>query len=128
MTKLLWEAVEDHNQSRDANGKSGYIQYELGVTCVGLSPSKKRENHISVIVKSNQSEEEKTVDGKLIVGADGIRSRVRECLKEGKNNCSFDAWDYNPKKFQLKTWKNPATGLKLKVSESSLFAYEEPIS
>jgi len=115
MTVLLWDAVEDHNTSTEQNNQIGKIEYEQGVSCIGVSPSNNdnRESSISVIVKNKSSGEEKTVTGKLVVGADGIRSRVRKCLQERSN--LFAGWDYNAKKFEVKKFISPATGLKLKA-------------
>ena len=117
MTLLLWDAVDEHNNSRDPNSHVGTIDFEQGVSCVGVHPSNSREHYISVVVKDEISGEEKMVDGKLVVGADGIKSKVRKCLKEQRASL-FGAWGYNAKKFQVKKWVSPATGLRLKVSRT----------
>lgn len=116
MTVLLWDAVDEHNTSTEQNNQVGTIEYEQGVSCVGVHPNNNNgeSNSISVIVKNKSTGEEKTVKGKLVVGADGIRSRVRKCLKEKSSN-HFTDWDYDAKKFQAKKYISPATGLKLKV-------------
>ncbi len=120
MSVLLWEAVDEHNRSRGSNSKVGVIDYEQGFGCVGIQPSGDENNHISVVLKNAECGEEKTVNGKLIVGADGIKSTVRRCLlEEGGNKGVFSAWGYNPKKFQVKSWISPASGLRLKVSDHS---------
>lgn len=55
----------------------------------------------------------KTIEGKLVVGADGIRSKVRECLKE--HTGLFGSWRYKENKFKIRKWVSPATGLRLKA-------------
>ena len=112
MTVLLWDVVDEHNKSRNDNSPVGKIAYEQGVNCVSVCPT--NNGGISVAVKNKSTGEEKIVEGKLVVGADGIRSKVRECLKERTG--LFGTWRYNEKKFKIKKWVSPATGLKLKVS------------
>jgi len=112
MTVLLWDAVDEHNTSTEHNDKIGKIEYEQGVSCVSVSPNDNGVGLI-VVVKNKSSGEEKKVEGKLVVGADGIRSKVRECLKERSN--LFGKWNYNAKKFEIKKWISPATGLRLKA-------------
>jgi kynurenine 3-monooxygenase len=136
MTALLWDAVEEHNASRkeegekqqarsidDEKGYIGKIDFHHGVTCVSVSPSQStdddesaRTSSISVVVKDKKNGMEQTFVGKLVVGADGIKSRVRECLREGSDDSLFGTWSgYKAKKFEVKKWVSPATGLKIKV-------------
>mmetsp|Transcript_62378 Transcript_62378/g.71657 ORF Transcript_62378/g.71657 Transcript_62378/m.71657 type:complete len:570 (-) Transcript_62378:110-1819(-) len=126
MTVLMWDAVDEHNKARgDNNLDVGQINYEQGVSCINVhpssSPSNSNENDencnhnlISVVVKNKSNGEEKIVEGKLVVGADGIRSKVRECLKE-RTGLFGSSWHYKEKKFKIRKWVSPATGLKLKV-------------
>jgi len=113
LTTLLWDAVDEHNESRDDNSRIGRIDYEQGVNCVSIHPSNELENHISVVVLNKNNGEEKIFDGKLVVGADGIKSKVRECLQEQTG--LFESWHYRKNKFKIRKWVTPATGLKLKV-------------
>ena len=137
MTVLMWDAVDEHNNNKARAGDNnsnnnnnnnlvGNINYEQGVSCVNVYPSSSpsdnnnendsrncNRNLISVVVKNKSNGEEKTVEGKLVVGADGIRSKVRECLK--KRTGLFGSWHYKERKFQIRKWASPATGLKLKV-------------
>jgi len=113
LTALLWDAVDEHNESRDDNSLIGRVDYEQGVNCVSIYPSNELENHISVVVKNKDNGEEKIIDGKLVVGADGIKSKVRECLQEQTG--LFGSWHYKKNKFKIRKWVTPATGLKLKV-------------
>jgi len=113
MTALLWDAVNEHNTSSDDNSLVGRIDYEQGVNCVSVHPSNDLENRISVVVKNKNNGKEKTVDGKLVVGADGIDSKVRECLQEQTG--LFGSWHYRRNKFKIRKWVSPATGLKFKA-------------
>ncbi len=122
MTALLWDAVEEHNETRNEKVKDatiekkriGKINFEHDVVCVSVRPNDDSTS-ISVGVKNQSSGEETECTGKLVVAADGINSKVRDCLKDGSR--LFGTWDrFKAKKFQVKKWVSPASGLKLKVS------------
>ena len=133
MTNLLWDAVEEHNMNRSSTADTttakdkninniGHIHFEQGVSCVGVNPTRSTNDDantnggdsISVVVKDEASGEEKIVEGKLVVGADGIKSKVRQCLEEKSG--FFGTWGYKANKFHVRKWISPASGLKLKVS------------
>ena len=73
------------------------------------------QSHVTVTVQDVETGDQKEISGNLVVGADGINSKVRECLKEKQGE--FGTWEYKAKKFELKKRSSPATGLRLKVSE-----------
>lgn len=114
MVVLMWDAIDEHNKNRASGGNCvGKIHYDHGVQCLNVQPSTEHENHVSVLVKNSVDGKEKTVEAELVVGADGINSKVRECLKERSG--LFQSWNYNNKKFKMRKWISPATGLKLKA-------------
>mmetsp|Transcript_23576 Transcript_23576/g.65427 ORF Transcript_23576/g.65427 Transcript_23576/m.65427 type:complete len:557 (+) Transcript_23576:155-1825(+) len=113
MVKLMWKAVEEHNDSIGGSNHAGRIFYEHGVDCIRIHQSSTDENRVSVVVRNKSSDGEKTVEARLVVGADGINSKVRECLRE--RDGLFGSWRYNKKRFKIRKWVTPATGLKLKA-------------
>lgn len=113
MVMLLWEAIDEHNQLTGRSNLVGRIDYEHGVECLRIHPSNEHENRVSVVMKNKSSGREKAIEASLVVGADGINSKVRECLKERAG--LFGSWRYNSNKFNIRKWVSPATGLKLKA-------------
>lgn len=80
------------------------------------------ENKMSVVLQNVINGEEKVLDGNLVVGADGINSQVRKSIKDNHStlfkspsSSPSSSWKYNPKKFHIKKWISPASGLKLKA-------------
>eukprot|EP00532_Pseudo-nitzschia_australis_P015105 CAMPEP_0168279464 /NCGR_PEP_ID=MMETSP0141_2-20121125/20499_1 /TAXON_ID=44445 /ORGANISM="Pseudo-nitzschia australis, Strain 10249 10 AB" /LENGTH=527 /DNA_ID=CAMNT_0008222427 /DNA_START=239 /DNA_END=1821 /DNA_ORIENTATION=- len=118
MVLLMWDAIDQHNNERGDSNSVGRIDYEHGVDCIHVHPSDEHENHVSVVVKTKSNGKEKTVEANLVVGADGINSKVRECLRERAG--LFETWRYNDKKFKIRKWVTPATGLRLKVKALQL--------
>ncbi|OEU11337.1 hypothetical protein FRACYDRAFT_192784 [Fragilariopsis cylindrus CCMP1102] len=122
MTVLMWNAVDEHNNNKaragdnnnnnNSNNLVGNINYEQGVSCVNVYPSSSPSDNNNENDSRNCNRNLISV-GKLVVGADGIRSKVRECLK--KRTGLFGSWHYKERKFQIRKWASPATGLKLKV-------------
>lgn len=111
MTLLLWEAVDEHNADHGQN--EGIITFEQGMKCIEVSKNKTlNDNEVLVVVQDVASEQIKALTAKLVVGADGINSQVRNCLNQQSDKLEFD---YNPKKFKVKKYISPASGLKIKA-------------
>jgi len=109
MVNLLQEGIKEHNTSNDAN--CGKIEIHSGFTCEAVSPID--DSSINVTLKDEKGGDQ-NVSGQLIVGADGVNSQVRECLKNGSS--LFGKWkNFKSKKFAVKKWVSPAVGLKLKA-------------
>lgn len=113
MVELLWDAVDEHNSLTRDDNIIGRIHYEQGVHCLSVQPSTEHDDRVSVVLKRKSNGQEKTAEAKLVVGADGINSQVRECLR--KRSGLFGSWNYNSDKFKVRKWTSPATGLKLKA-------------
>uniref|UniRef100_A0A7S3Q8B6 FAD-binding domain-containing protein n=1 Tax=Chaetoceros debilis TaxID=122233 RepID=A0A7S3Q8B6_9STRA len=110
MVNLLQEGIKEHNNSDDAN--CGKIEIHSGFTCEAVSPIGD-DSSINVTLKDEKGRDQ-DVSGQLIVGADGVNSQVRECLKNGSS--LFGEWkNFKSKKFAVKKWVSPSVGLKLKA-------------
>ena len=116
LNAMFLDSVDDHNNARKHDKTLGKIRFESGMKCVNVHPSNADEqSHVTVTVQDVESGNQEEISGNLVVGADGINSKVRECLKEKQGE--FGTWGYKAKKFELKKRTSPATGLRLKVSE-----------
>lgn len=106
MVGLMAECIEEHN----AKGVGGKISFLTGRECIGVSPG--NENGVSVMIKDQTCAV--TLHADLVVGADGMNSKVRESLA----NASADTWAADcpkPKLFNLRKWESPASFLRIKV-------------
>jgi len=116
LNAIFWDSVDDHNKARKHDKTLGEIRFEPGMKCVNVHPSNADEDsYVTVTVQNVETGNQEEIGGNLVVGADGINSKVRECLKEKQGE--FGTWGYKAKKFELKKRTSPATGLRLKVSE-----------
>jgi len=109
MVKLMMECIDEHNN----NGLGGRINVCMGEECTAVRPDATSSN---VVLTSRDviSDEVTEYHAKLAVGADGMNSKVRECLSKSELN----TWSSNcckPKKFILKKWTSPASFLRIKV-------------
>ncbi|GFH56427.1 hypothetical protein CTEN210_12903 [Chaetoceros tenuissimus] len=107
MNLLLWEAIDDYNLKKKEG--EGYISFQQGMKCINVSSSAEK---VSVELQNVATQELSTQSCKLLVGADGLKSQVRTCLYEKSSQFDFD---FDAKKFKLKKYTSPATGLKLKA-------------
>ena len=112
MVKLMVEEIDEHNK----RGLGGTITLCTGQECVSALPSKKDDDGVVtvVITKDVSSGEETTRTANLVIGADGMNSKVRECLA----NASPGTWStkcVKSSKFQLQKYTSPASFLRIKV-------------
>ncbi|KAL7441990.1 hypothetical protein ACHAXM_008194 [Skeletonema potamos] len=111
MVQLMVEEIDEHNR----RGLGGKITLCTGQECVSVLPSEK-DGDITItakeIVSSGQTTKKYTAN--LVVAADGMNSKVRECLA----NASHGTWSskcVNSSKFIPKKYTSPASFLRIKV-------------
>ena len=113
MVKLMLECVEEHEKHMLPG--MGRIQYCPGTEFVTM----KKEGNDSLLVTTKEVSSDKTQTqvATLVIGADGMNSRVRNFLvNEEEGATEFANWsNYNPKKFTVKKWTSPASHQRIKV-------------
>eukprot|EP00986_Skeletonema_menzelii_P009517 scaffold4349_cov150-Skeletonema_menzelii.AAC.3 len=116
MVKLMVEEIDEQN----TNGEGGKITLCTGMECVSVLPSTKNngKDTASVVVTakdaSSSTQETTTYTANLVIGADGMNSKVRHCLA----NAPSGTWSSNciqPSKFLPKKFTSPASFLRIKV-------------
>lgn len=121
MVVIMHEVLEEHNKARTnvPTTNHGKIQYIPGKKCISVRPSNNVEGNenkskVEIILQNNENGESITHEAKLVIGADGMNSKVRECLATNINE--FKNWPgYKNNRFKVKKWTTPATGLILKT-------------
>jgi len=116
---------DDDDNDKDCNRK---IRIRFGVHCEHIEPTTDgKVCVVSSITTTNEKREEiitpKNIIADLCVGADGLNSKVRQSLENGR----FDDWMVKNKRnqdkffercsskdFRLKQYKSPSTGLRIK--------------
>ena len=114
MVQLMLECVEEHNAECMSNAKLGRIDYCPGTECQSIRPS---SDDSCVVVTTVDKSTGQTIKrhATLLVGADGMNSRVRECLASN-NVTEFASWsNYKSGKFQLRKWTSPSSHQRIKV-------------
>jgi 2-polyprenyl-6-methoxyphenol hydroxylase-like FAD-dependent oxidoreductase len=120
MVNLLQDAIDEHNDDRleaksEKDCELGKIEVQSGMECIHVSPdvTSSSLSRVKVVLKSREGEA-LTVYASLVVAADGIHSKVRQCLLEGSK--VFADWkNFRANRFQVKKWISPASGLRLKA-------------
>mmetsp|Transcript_27508 Transcript_27508/g.40975 ORF Transcript_27508/g.40975 Transcript_27508/m.40975 type:complete len:564 (+) Transcript_27508:1180-2871(+) len=115
MVKLMVEEIEEHNK----RGLGGRITLCTGQECVSVVPRTNTDGEsVTVVVttKDASSSQENTneYNANLVIGADGMNSKVRQCLHYAPPG----TWSSNcvkSTKFQPKTYTSPASYLRIKV-------------
>jgi len=119
MVKLMVEEIEEHNK----RGLGGTITLCTGQECVSVVPRTNEDGESDTVVvttkdasSSSSSQEISTneYNANLVIGADGMNSKVRQCL----HNAPPGTWSSNcvkSTKFQPKTYTSPASFLRIKV-------------
>jgi kynurenine 3-monooxygenase len=119
MVELLLECCEEHNHEQQladntdtaaVDSMSTTIQVHTGKRVDSIVPA---ENDILLVHCKDGS----VFAGCLVVAADGIDSAVRSILaNDTTTTINATSWlQSKPKSFQLKQYKSPSTGLKLKA-------------
>jgi kynurenine 3-monooxygenase len=115
MIELLYECCQEHTTKNDP--QCGTIQMYSGKRVDTIFPSIDNDNLVSVHCQDGS-----IYTGSLIVAADGVNSTVRSCLA-GCNVSPLNqgaSWlQSRPSSFRLRSFKSPATGLKLKALQFS---------
>ena len=114
MVTLMGECIDEHN-AQSTNCK---IDYVMGQECISILPTKKagQENVVCVTARNVKTGALKLHQAKLVVGADGMNSKVRNCLATAPTNIwQASGGKFQPNKFQLKQWTSPASHLRIKV-------------
>mmetsp|Transcript_8021 Transcript_8021/g.11935 ORF Transcript_8021/g.11935 Transcript_8021/m.11935 type:complete len:550 (+) Transcript_8021:46-1695(+) len=113
LIKLLLDAIDDHNTAAVEGKISTTITVKLGHSCFHVCPSPDNPSKIFVRAKPQGNSSTTLLQASLIVGADGLNSKVRECLAQDND---FEKWpSLNPKKFIVRKYNSPSVGLRIKV-------------
>jgi 2-polyprenyl-6-methoxyphenol hydroxylase-like FAD-dependent oxidoreductase len=116
MTELLEEVIQKQNERN--SGECGTIDLRLGMRFVSMD-TVDGGNMLKVTVQNTKDPEnrfEETAIAPFVVGADGAKSQVRECLADDVTKPLKVNWLHNkPKKFRVKKWTSPASDLRMKV-------------
>ncbi|KAL7479473.1 hypothetical protein ACHAW6_005199 [Cyclotella cf. meneghiniana] len=110
MVGLMVECIDEHN----AKGEGGKISFYTGKECTDVSP--RETGGVFVEVRDNATGATTGYQADLVVGADGMNSKVRECLSNPRP--AVGGWSPEcpePKHFKLKKWRSPASFLRIKV-------------
>mmetsp|Transcript_17105 Transcript_17105/g.32353 ORF Transcript_17105/g.32353 Transcript_17105/m.32353 type:complete len:438 (+) Transcript_17105:179-1492(+) len=122
MVNLLQDAIDRHNNAIDCsedgsetrNIELGRVEVQSGMGCIDVLPTMSSSGCQVGAVLENQEGDTITSCANLIVAADGIHSKVRQCLLEGTD--VFAEWkNFKAKRFKVKKWISPASGLRLKA-------------
>jgi len=115
MCNLMLECIEEHEQKRIGGDNTlGRIEYLPGTECLSVRPDKNCAC-LAVGTKDISTGKTSSQQAKLVVGADGINSKVRECLAT-QDADAFAGWsNFNPKKFVPRKWRSPSSFQRIKV-------------
>jgi len=111
MVQLMVEEIDEHNR----RGLGGKITLCTGQECVSVLP-RENDGGITITTKDvvSSAQTTKEYNANLVVGADGMNSKVRECLA----NASPGTWSskcVKSSKFIPKKYTSPASYLRIKV-------------
>ena len=109
---ILIERIRDEINTRNKTKGNDHAIIELrrGVGCEFIEPT---EDGLVKVVMAGTNHEDIVVD--FCVGADGVSSRVRQSLEDGRFDPSHWENAKNPsRKFRLIKYASPATGLRTK--------------
>jgi kynurenine 3-monooxygenase len=121
MVTLMAECIQEHNNANTgSNNKAGKISSLTGRECLDVSPG---TSGINVKIRTDTSNNI-TLQANLVIGADGMNSKVRECLSkdpsssDNDNDATSSYWNAaspKPKSFKLQKYISPASFLRIKV-------------
>eukprot|EP00580_Thalassiosira_gravida_P007477 CAMPEP_0201635820 /NCGR_PEP_ID=MMETSP0493-20130528/8207_1 /ASSEMBLY_ACC=CAM_ASM_000838 /TAXON_ID=420259 /ORGANISM="Thalassiosira gravida, Strain GMp14c1" /LENGTH=586 /DNA_ID=CAMNT_0048107831 /DNA_START=109 /DNA_END=1869 /DNA_ORIENTATION=+ len=116
MVKLMAECIHEHNAKKDCENK---ITFSLGQECISVKPTREDGQSKCIRVKARNVEDGSVTlhQAALVVGADGMNSKVRQCLADADPSTAENGWqrNFNPKNFVLKRYTSPASHLRIKV-------------
>ena len=122
MVKLMVEEIDEHNEK----GVGGKITLCTGMECLSVLPSNERGKDVTVTVKnvttssllssSPQDDDNniKEYHAKLVIGADGMNSKVRDCLAAASTG-TWSSKCVKSSKFIPTKYISPASFLRIKV-------------
>lgn len=111
MVKLMAECIDEHNASSENK-----IDFLLGQECVDILPTNNaHKNNFVCVTAKNKNGELNLHQATLVVGADGMNSKVRHCLAKSPSNVWQSYKGFKPNKFILKRWTSPASHQRIKV-------------
>jgi len=114
MVQLMLECVQEHNSECASNSELGRIDYFPGTECTSIRPSSD-DSCVVVTTKDEATGQNLKRHATLVVGADGMNSRVREYLASN-NVTDFAKWsNYKAEKFALRQWTSPSSHQRIKV-------------
>jgi kynurenine 3-monooxygenase len=100
---------EIHAKNNDNNNGNAMIEIRRGVRCQYVEPTK--DGLVKIVTGNNEA----YIVADLCVGADGISSKVRQSLEDGRFIPEKWSNAENPSKnFRLKKYISPSTGLRIK--------------
>ena len=113
MVKLMAECIDEHN----AQHESCNITFVMGQECVDILPTKNvgQSNSVCVTARNVEDGSLHIHHATLVVGADGMNSKVRQCLATSSSTIWNSHKGFSPKKFEPKRWTSPASHLRIKV-------------
>jgi kynurenine 3-monooxygenase len=109
MVTLMAECIQEHNDNLGTN-KGGKISFLTGRECLDVSPG---TSCVNVKIRTG-ARDNITLQANLVIGADGMNSKVRECLSHSADG-TWNASSPKPKLFQLQKYVSPASFLRIKV-------------
>jgi 2-polyprenyl-6-methoxyphenol hydroxylase-like FAD-dependent oxidoreductase len=108
----LLELIKDEIRSRNENDNNAIIEIRKDSRCKHIEPT---EDGLVNVVLTEEEGTENSIVADFCVGADGVSSIVRRSLEDGRFDPERWSNAKNPsKRFGLKQYATPATGLRLK--------------
>eukprot|EP00536_Pseudo-nitzschia_multiseries_P012738 jgi/Psemu1/33034/gm1.33034_g len=112
LVEEIADEIQAKNKKNDGTHTHTRIELRRGVRCKYVEPTE--EGRVRVVTESNRGRKDCLL-ADLCVGADGISSRVRQSLEDGRFDPEHWSNAQNPsKKFGLKKYTSPSTGLRIK--------------
>mmetsp|Transcript_18773 Transcript_18773/g.43432 ORF Transcript_18773/g.43432 Transcript_18773/m.43432 type:complete len:629 (-) Transcript_18773:2259-4145(-) len=111
---LLTQLAEEIHSQNKKNGDSSIIEVHRGVSCEYIEPTK--DGAVKLVVgRKDAKDKEEIIITDLCVGADGMASKVRKSLEDGRFvSSNWSNASKSNKKFKPKKYVSPATGLRVK--------------
>ena len=98
----------------DAVNATESIELVSGVQCQSISPISDSEIRVITCDVADQKKVD-SYQASVVIGADGIKSAVRQTLEQSPSVFPEGWTNTRPKGFRIKKWMSPASGLKFKT-------------